>query len=98
MHIKRNSRWSKNNIIDTVHTGGLQSFDKYKKVNPIKIKTDGNWILETSQRYQNGSNFLFIVDGLLSSSCITNEANVLFITCSGLNNAYNYLVNSKSFV
>lgn len=42
MHRKRNSRWSKNNIIDTVHTGGLQSFDKYEKVNPIKIKIDGN--------------------------------------------------------
>lgn len=42
MHRKRNSPWSKNNIIDTVHTGGLQSFDKYEKVNPIKIKIDGN--------------------------------------------------------
>ena len=40
--------------------------------------------------------FRYILNGLLFSSHITNEAKVLFIICNGLNNARYSLMNDKS--
>ena len=55
---------------------GLQNLDKYEKFNLIKINIDTNKILETLQCYRKGCKFCLIVDGLLFSTTITNEANV----------------------
>lgn len=63
-------------ITGTSHTRGLQNLDKYEKFNLIKINIDTNKILETLQCYRKGCKFCLIVDGLLFSTTITNEANV----------------------
>ena len=39
---------------------------------------------------------MFIVDGLLFSSGITNKANVLFLKCNGLSNSVESVINGKS--
>lgn len=63
-------------IAGTSHIRGLQNLDKYEKFNLIKINIDTNKILETLQCYRKGCKFCLIVDGLLFSTTITNEANV----------------------
>ena len=63
-------------ITGTSHIRGLQNLDKYEKFNLIKINIDTNKILETLQCYRKGCKFCLIVDGLLFSTTITNEANV----------------------
>ena len=63
-------------ITGTIHIRGLQNLDKYEKFNLIEINIDTNKILETLQCYRKGCKFCLIVDGLLFSTTITNEANV----------------------
>ena len=41
--------------------------------------------------------YIFLVEDLLFSSLITNDTNVLFITCNGLNDSKSMLVNGKVF-
>ena len=82
-------------IIDTIHIKGLQKFDKSMKLNPIEIKIDGNQILKICSATKKDYKFRYILNGLLFSSHITNEANVLFILCNGLSNAHYSLINGK---
>lgn len=63
-------------ITGASHIRGLQNLDKYEKFNLIEINIDTNKILETLQCYRKGYKFCLIVDGLLFSTTITNEANV----------------------
>ena len=83
-------------IIDTIHIKGLQKFDKSMKLNPIEIKIDGNQILKICNATKKDYKFRYILNGLLFSCRITNEANVLFIICNGLSNARYSLINGKS--
>ena len=83
-------------IIDTIHIKDLQKFDKSMKLNPIEIKIDGNQILKICNATKKDYKFRYILNGLLFSCRITNEANVLFIICNGLSNARYSLVNGKS--
>ena len=39
--------------------------------------------------------YRFLTENLSFSSSFTNDTNVLFITCNGLNNAKKYLTNGK---
>ena len=82
-------------LIDTIHIKDLQKFDKSMKLNPIEIKIDGNQILEICNATKKDYKFRYILNGLLFSSRITNEANVLFIICNGLSNARYSLINGK---
>ena len=83
-------------IIDTIHIRGLQNLDKSIKLKPIEIKIDGNQILKICNATKKDYKFCYILNGLLFSSRITNDANVLFIICNGLNNARYSLINRKS--
>ena len=39
--------------------------------------------------------YRFLTENLSCSSSFTNDTNVLFITCNGLNDAKKYLINGK---
>ena len=83
-------------IIDTIHIRGLQNLDKSIKLKPIEIKIDGYQILKICNATKKDYKFRYILNGLLFSSRITNEANFLFIRCNGLSNARYSLINGKS--
>lgn len=65
-------------------------------LNPIEIKIEEYRFLRNLQKHHN-KNYIyrFQVDGLLFSSGITNEANVLFITCNCLNSTFEGRVSRK---
>ena len=67
---------------------------KIIKLSPIEIKIDGNKMVSDLAKYQKIKHY-FIVDGLLFSSVISNDANTNFITASGLNDAKKDLSNNK---
>ena len=82
-------------IIDRIHVRGLQNFEKSVKLNPIEInswKSNLKICNATKKDYK----FHYILNRLLFSSRITNEANVLFVICNGLSNARYSLINGKS--
>ena len=75
-------------IIKTISIRGLQNFNDYDSLNPIKIEIDtekGNY------------KYRFIADRLLFSSRIKDYDNTLFINCNGLNNAYDLIINTKVY-
>ena len=84
--------------IDTIFIKGLQNFDKYDIINPTEIKIEEDKFLKNLQKYFN-KNYMhrFLVDALLFSSGITNEASVLFITCNGLSEASEAIINGKPY-
>ena len=73
-------------IIRTIIVRGLQHFDKYDQFNLIQVKIDGNKIVADLAGYQKFK-YRFVVDGLLFSSAILNDTNIIFVICTGLNDA-----------
>ena len=64
-------------VIEQVTTGGLQNFDTYDKLNPVEITvrdSELNTFLNRFKRYK----YHFILNNLLFSSLLTNDANVIF--------------------
>ena len=83
-------------IIDQVKIGGLQNFDKYDKLNPADVNvrdSEVNSFLARFKRYK----YRFAIDNLLFSSALTNDTNVIFVSCNGLNEAKDSLINGKLF-
>ena len=83
-------------IIDQVKIGGLQNVDKYDKLNPVDINirdSEVNSFLARFKRYK----YQFLIDNLLFSSALTNNRNVIFVSCNGLNEAKDSLINGKLF-
>ena len=74
----------------------MQQFDNYERLNPINIKITFNSIITDLARYQN-LKYCFWIDDILFSSAITNDANVIFISCNGLNDATTSLINAKLY-
>ena len=85
-------------IFNTTFKRGLQNFDKYDIINPMKSKQKK---ISFSKSYKNILNKIyiwrFLVDRLLFSSGITNKATVLFINCNGLSEASEAIINGKSY-
>ena len=83
-------------IIDQVKIGGLQNFDKYDKLNPADVNvrdSEVNSFLARFKRYK----YRFVIDNLLFSSALTNDTNVIFVSCNELNEAKDSLINGKLF-
>lgn len=83
-------------IIYTIFIKGLQNFDNYNTHNPIEIKIDTNTILTNLNKHQKGDHkYRFWVSHLSFSSGIKNSANILFITCNGLKDAHDSIINES---
>ena len=81
-------------IIDKVKIGVLQNFDTCYKLNPVDIAirdSKANSFLARCRRYK----YRFVMDNLLFSSALTNNTNAIFVSCNGLNEAKESLINGK---
>ena len=83
-------------IIDQVKIGRLKNFDTHGKLNPVDIiirDSKADSFLARYRRYK----YRFVIDNLLFSSALTNSTNVIFVSCNGLNEAKESLINGKLF-
>ena len=81
-------------LIDAFHVKALQNIEDYEKLNPINIRINSNQIINDLTKYKNYK-YRFLIEDLLFSSSVANDTNVIFITCSGLNDAKKALINGK---
>ena len=83
-------------IIDQIKIGRLQNFDRYDKLNPVDISIKDCEVNTFLSRYR-WYKYLFAIDNLLFSSPLINNTNVIFVSCNGLNEAKESLINGKLF-
>ena len=77
---------------------GLQSFDKYKKLNPIEIKiTDDEIYNKLIFKENRRVKYRFIPNNILISSSVQEETEVIFLIVDGLNDARDIILNGKLY-
>ena len=99
--LKRNNRVGQKRqmsyeIVNKFYVGRLKKLDQYTRLNPIDISIDNNEIISLLTRYKKHQ-YRLIITSLLFSSSFTDELNVIFISCSGLNDAIKALINGKLY-
>ena len=82
-------------IVDQVKIEGLQKFEQYAKINPVSIEINDPEILNKLRLYSKKYKFRFLANSLLFSSSIKEDANVIFITINGLNDAKDIVTHGK---
>ena len=82
-------------IIGEVEIGGLQSFDKYDKLNPVEVSIIDSEVNTFLSKYSKNYKYQFIIKKLLFSTALGKETNVIFAGCNGLNDAKVTLINGK---
>ena len=85
-------------IVDEIKVVGLENYNLYEKLNPIKInihdsEMQGKISRYGTQRYK----YRFIIDSLLISSSVVQDTNVIFLICNGLNDSRDPLINGKLY-
>ena len=91
---KRNMGFIEKEIINE----GLQSFDRYKKLNPIEIKiTDPEIYNKLIFKENRRVKYRFIPNNILMSSSVQEETEVIFLIVNGLNDARDILLNGKLY-
>ena len=80
--------------VDEILISGLQNFEQYDNLNPIRIKIDDSQIIPSLSKYR--KNRIKITLLLLSAS-FNQTTNVTFITCTGLNDAKKVLIKGKIY-
>ena len=83
-------------IIDSILTNGLQSYDKFETLNPVEISIKSNTIVADLNQYKCYM-YYFLMNNLLFSASATNNTNVIFISCNGLNDAKESLIHGKIY-
>ena len=85
-------------LADKIRIVGLQYYDLDEKLNSIEIKIRDSKIQGKLSRYGTQLyKYLFILDSLLISSSVVQDTNVIFLICTGLNNARDSLINWKLY-
>ena len=85
-------------LIDAFRIAGLQNCNLDEKLNLIEINIRDSKIQEKLSRYGTQRyKYRFIVDSLLISSSVAQDANVIFLICNGLNDARDLLINGKLY-
>ena len=74
----------------------LKSCNKYETLNQVEISIKSNTVVADSNRYKN-CKYCFLMNSLLFSASITNNTNITFISCNGLNDANESLINGKLY-
>ena len=91
---KRNMGFIKKEII----IEALQSFDRFKKLNPIEIKiTDPEIYNKLIIKENTRVNYRFIPNNILISSSVQEETEVIFLIVNGLNDARDIFLNGKLY-
>ena len=81
-------------MIDEVKIGGIQSFHRFDKLNPVEVRITISEVSTFLSRFTRNK-YRFIVNNLLFSSSLKKDANVIFVCCNGLNEAKESLINRK---
>ena len=81
-------------ITHEINIGGLQNLEKYNSLNPTEIHISDNNIVSASTKYRI---YIYCFTGLLLSLPFTNDTNMVFITCNGLNDSRKELINKKIY-
>ena len=63
-------------------------------MNPLETPLDSNEIVEDISKYKRFK-YRFLIESLLFCSNLENDTDVIFITCNGLSDAREALINSK---
>ena len=91
---KRNMEFIKKEI--TIEA--LQSFEKFKKLNPVEIKiTDPGIYNKLIVKENTRVKYRFIPNNILISSSVQEETEVIFLIVEGLNDARDILINGKLY-
>ena len=83
-------------IVDIIHVLELQSFVNFGRMNPIEVTVDSNEIIERLATYKKYK-YRFLVENLLLSSNLENNTDAIFITCDGLWEGKDALIDSKIY-
>lgn len=83
-------------IIDSILINGLQSYNKFETLNPVEISIKSNTIVADLNRYKCYM-YYFLMNSFLFSASATNNTNVIFISCNGLNDAKESLIHGKIY-
>ena len=62
-----------NVIIDEVKIGGLQSFDKYDKLNPVEVSIRDSEVNAFLSKYSKNYKYRFIINNLLFNTTLGKE-------------------------
>ena len=91
---KRNMGFIKKEII----IEALQSFEKFKKLNPIEIKiTDPEIYNKLIIKENTRAKYRFIPNNILISSSVQEETEIIFLIVEGLNDARDIFINGKLY-
>ena len=83
-------------IIDTIHTKGLQNFKR--QANPVDIDIKNDKLSTFAAQYINkGYSCRFIFESLLFSKSITNHIKTIFITYNGLNDEKTTIIHDDEY-
>ena len=80
-------------IIDTIRILGIQDKD-VNFLNPITISISLDTVIQKLTKYKK-YRYRFLLESLLFSSNIENDTDVILISCEGLSDAKQALINSK---
>ena len=94
---KNVKNWSKTKRVKAYQViNGLQSYGKYQTLNPVEISIRSNNIMDDFNRYKNYK-YCFLMNSFLFSASVTNNTNIIFKPCNGLNDAKESLTNDKIY-
>ena len=65
-------------------------------MNPIEVTLDSNHIIENLSNYKKFK-YGFLIENLLFSSNLENDTDVIFVTCDGLSDVKEALINSNLY-
>ena len=84
--------------VHEIRTVRLQNYNAYEKLSPTEINIRDSEIQWKSSRYgAQRYKYRFIIDSLLISSSVIQDANVIFLICNGLHDARDCLINGKLY-
>ena len=78
-------------IIDTIKISGLQ-VETENYLNSINIPLNTNNVIQQLTKYSK-YRYRFVLENFIFSSNFENETDVIFLTCNGLSNAKETLIN-----
>ena len=80
-------------VVDTIRILGIQN-SNYNFLNPINISISSDNVIQQLTKYRK-YRYRFILESLLFISNIENDTDVIFVSCDGLINVKEALINSK---
>ena len=80
--------------LETLMIRGQQNFELHNQINPIKIRTDDDQVVNNLKKVTRAY-YKFAPIGIIFPASVTNNTEQIFVTCRKLNNAKPALINSK---